>query len=172
MTQITAQGQKIFLEKVTIPGSKLENCYRIDQDIYRVEQPSAEDFKALEKFGIREALNLRNWHSDDNEAEGTNIKLHRIATRAMTIDEADITKALKIIQNRKGPILFHCLHGSDRTGAVCAMYRIVFQNIPKEEAIREMTEGGFGFHSIFNQIIYMIRRADINKIKKELNLIH
>lgn len=171
-TQITAQGQKIFLEKVAIPGSKLTNCYRIDEHVYRADQPSSSDFKALEKFGIREVLNLRYWHSDDDEAQGTNIKLHRIETRAMTIDEAEITKALKIIQNRKGPIVFHCLHGSDRTGAVCAMYRIVFQNISKEEAIREMTEGGFGFHFIFNQIVDVIRRADVNKMKKELNLNH
>ena len=84
------------------------------------------------------------------------------------IDEEDIVKALRIIKNRKGPILIHCWHGSDRTGAVIAMYRIVFQGWSKENAIKEMTEEGFGFHRQFSQIIDMINRADIAAIKRKL----
>lgn len=165
---LSAQAQKTTAQKVTIPGSALRNCYRIDTDIYRCEQPMPDDFKALEKYGIKEVINLRYWHSDDDEAAGTRLKLHRIATRAISIDEEDIIKILRIIKNRKGPVVFHCLHGSDRTGAVCAMYRIVFQHVPKETAIKEMTDGGFGFHVIFSQIIDMIREADITKIRQEL----
>lgn len=39
-------------------------------------------------------------------------------------------------------------HGSDRTGTMCALYRIAVQGWSKEDAIREMTAGGFGFHRI------------------------
>ena len=54
------------------------------------EQPSHEDFKALEKYGIGEALNLRNRHSDDDEAAGTNVKLHRVKTKAHSINEEQL----------------------------------------------------------------------------------
>ena len=158
-------------EKVVLPGSGLDNFYRVDTGVYRANQPSATDFILLERYGIKEVLNLRNWHDDEDEAKGTTIKLHRLKTRASKINEKDIVKALRIIQGRKGPILIHCWHGSDRTGAVIAMYRIVFQGWSKEDAIREMTKGGFGFHEQFNQIIDMIHRADIAAMKRELGIV-
>ncbi len=161
-------GQKA--EKITLSGSGLDNFYRVDTGVYRANQPSATDFVLLERYGIKEILNLRNWHSDDDEAKGTALKLHRLKTRASKIDEEDIVKALRIIKNRKGPILIHCWHGSDRTGAVIAMYRLVFQGWSKENAIKEMTEEGFGFHRQFSQIIDMINCADIAAIKRKLEV--
>lgn len=68
-------------------------------------------------------------------------KAHSISGRRMIQHYA----LLKIVMP---PIIFHCHHGSDRTGAVCALYRIVFQNVSKEDAIREMIEGEYGFHRI------------------------
>lgn len=69
-------GQNINAEKITVPDSKLTNLYQIDSGVYRSEQPSDADFKALEKYGIREVLNLRNRHSDDDEAAGTLSLIH------------------------------------------------------------------------------------------------
>lgn len=161
-------SQNLKAEKITIPGSELTNLYRIDSGVYRSEQPSDKDFKALEKYGIKESLNLRNRHSDDDEAAGTSVKLHRVKMKAHGVSEEELIRALRIIKNRKAPIVIHCHHGSDRTGAVCAFYRILFQNVSKEAAIREMTEGGFGFHRIYKNIIRRIREADIERIKKEV----
>ena len=77
-------------------------------------------------------------------------------------------EALRIIKNRKAPIVIHCHHGSERTGAVCALYRVVFQNVSKEDAIHEMTEGGFGFHRIYKNIIRRIKEADIEQIRRKV----
>ncbi len=57
-------------------------------------------------------------------------------------------------------------------GAVAAMYRMVFQHIPKQQAIDEMVDGIFGFHMIFDNIIDTIKEANIRKIRKTLNLKH
>lgn len=165
---VSAYGQSFNAEKITIPGSELVNLFQIDSGIYRSEQPSAVDFKALEKYGICEVLNLRNRHSDDDEAAGTKLKLHRLKMKAHSLSEDQLISALRIIHNRKGPLVFHCHHGSDRTGAVCAMYRIVFQGVSKQKAIKEMTEGGFGFHRIYKNIIRRIEKADIERIKREV----
>ena len=165
---ISIFSQNLEVEKITLPDSELTNLYKIDSGVYRSEQPSHEDFKALEKYGIGEALNLRNRHSDDDEAAGTNVKLHRVKTKAHSINEEQLIEALRIIKNRKAPIVIHCHHGSDRTGAVCALYRVVFQNVSKEDAIHEMTEGGFGFHRIYKNIIRRIKEADIEQIRRKV----
>ncbi len=153
---------------IKIDSLGLNNLYQIDKGVFRSEQPGKLDFVRLEKFGITEVLNLRLWHSDEDEAKDTDLILHRVPMRAGNIKERDVVQALKIIQNRKGSILIHCKHGSDRTGLIVAMYRIVFQGYTKEQAIREMTEGGFGFHTIYTNIIDYIQQADIEKIKNQL----
>ena len=157
---ISIFSQNLEVEKITLPDSELTNLYKIDSGVYRSEQPSHEDFKALEKYGIGEALNLRNRHSDDDEAAGTNVKLHRVKTKAHSINEEQLIEALRIIKNRKAPIVIHCHHGSDRT--------VVFQNVSKGDAIHEMTEGGFGFHRIYKNIIRRIKEADIEQIRRKV----
>lgn len=161
-------AQAFKAEKLSLPESVLSNFYEIDKGVYRSEQPSPTDFMALQKFGIREVLNLRRWHSDDDEAKGTTLTLHRVKTNAHDISEEELTAALRIIKQRKGPILIHCRHGSDRTGAVCALYRIVFQGVSKEDAIHEMVNGGFGFHGIYKNIIRTIRQMDVARVRQTL----
>lgn len=161
---------ELIAEKIVLPNCRLKNFYRIGDGVFRSDQPSYACFRELEKFGIQEVLNLRNRHNDNNEAKGTEIRLHRLRTKASKIKESDLIEALKIIRDRKGPILIHCWHGSDRTGAVCAMYRIIFQRISKAQAIHEMVEGIFGFHMIFDDIIDVIGHTNASRIGKELQI--
>lgn len=74
LISVSAYSQSLHAEKITVPGSELVNMYQIDSGVYRSDQPSGSDFKALEKYGICEVLNLRNRHSDDDEAKGTDRK--------------------------------------------------------------------------------------------------
>ena len=46
---ISIFSQNLKVEKITLPDSELTNLYKIDSGVYRSEQPSHEDFKALEK---------------------------------------------------------------------------------------------------------------------------
>ncbi|MDR1055292.1 MAG: tyrosine-protein phosphatase [Prevotellaceae bacterium] len=151
-----------------VKGLKLNNIYKVDEGIYRAEQPNNEEFKELEKFGIKEALNLRFWYNDAKEADGTKLILHRVNMNAHDINNHDIIEALRIIKNRKGDILVHCKHGSDRTGAVFAMYRIIFQGWSKEAAIEEMKQGGYGYHRIYFNIVNYIYKADIDKLEEQV----
>ena len=91
-------GQNLKADKIILSDSDLTNLYQIDSGVYRSEQPSKEGFKALEKYGIGEVLNLRNRHSDDDEAKGTSIKLHRVKTKAHSISEKQLIQALRIIK--------------------------------------------------------------------------
>ena len=87
------------------------------------------------------------------------------------VSQEQLIDALRIIKNRKGPVLLHCWHGSDRTGATVAAYRIVFNNWTKAQAIDEMINGGYGYHiNFYPQLIPFIEQLNISDIKKELNI--
>ena len=61
-------------EKITLGNKcRLKNFYRIGDGVYRSDQPSAACFRELEKFGMREILNLRCYHTDTKEAQGTSL---------------------------------------------------------------------------------------------------
>ena len=77
----------------------------------------------------------------------------------------------KIVTNPKRiPVLVHCQHGADRTGIICALYRIIIQGWTKEDAIKEMNQGGFGFHQIWNNLVKWIENLDIEAIRKKAEL--
>lgn len=55
-----------------------KNCYRLSPELYRSGQPGGDGFKALEKLGLKSVLNLREYHSDADEAEHTGLRLYRM----------------------------------------------------------------------------------------------
>lgn len=164
--QLQTQAQK---SEINITPT-LENLYKVDDGIYRSNQPTALQFKSLEMNGIKEVLNLRRFHSDTDDAKNTNLTLHHIKVRASQVNDNHLLEAMRIIRDRKGDILVHCHHGSDRTGVVIATYRIIFQDWSKEDAIAEMKKEEFGFHSIFSNLPKLIQNLDIENFKKELGL--
>ena len=151
-----------------VKSTYVKNFYRVDNGIYRCAQPDKKAFAELEKLGIKEVLNLRNYHDDKEKAENTRLKLHRVKMNAGEPNYDDVLAALRIIKERKGDIVIHCWHGSDRTGLVVAMYRIVFQGWEKEVAIDELVNGNYGYHSIYKDILTFIRSVDIEKLKQDL----
>ncbi|NOQ35467.1 MAG: protein tyrosine phosphatase [Methylococcaceae bacterium] len=155
---------------LSIIGTELDNFYWVDAGIYRSEQPDDDNFSNLSKLGIKEILNLREYHSDD-EAEEHHFKVHRVKMNAAKVTAAQLLESLKIIKNRKKPILIHCWHGSDRTGVTVAAYRMVFQNWTKEQAIDEMVNGNYGYHSsIYPNLLVLLKSIDIAKMRKDLGL--
>ena len=155
-----------------IINSKLENFYKISEQLYRSEQPDDKAFVQLQKFGIKTVLNLRKHHSDDDEAKDTKIKLYHLKLAARNLTEKDLLDALTIINNSQEPILIHCWHGSDRTGVVAAAYRMVFQNWTSTQAIDEFINGGYGYHQwAFPNLVELLKSLDIKQMQKDLGII-
>jgi hypothetical protein len=67
-------------------------------------------------------------------------------------------------------VLVHCHHGADRTGTMCALYRIAIQGWTKEDAIQEMVQGGYGFHEMWINLPDWIDKLDIESMKKEAGI--
>lgn len=158
-----------WAKPMTLAG--MPNLNQVAPNLYRSAQPTAEGFKsAKSQLHLHTVLNLRESSGDNVLLAGTQIVNLSVPMNAMNITNAEIVAALKIItaEKAKGPILVHCLHGSDRTGVVIAMYRILYQGWSKEQAIDEMRNGGFNFHSIFFNIPTFIQNADIPALKQAL----
>lgn len=151
-----------------ISTTSLTNFFKISTDIYRSEQPDADQFIQLSKFGIVSVLNLREHHTDNSEAKLTSLVLYHVPMEVEDIKDADVVAALKVLRDCDKPVLVHCKHGADRTGLIVAMYRIVFQNWTKEEALDELLHGGFGFHPVFKNIPQYIMKIDVDLLKKQL----
>ncbi len=147
------------------------NLHKVSDDLYRSGQPTAEGMKNLHIMGIKTVVNLRAFHSDRDEIGDTGLLYEHIPMVAWHATEGEAVRFLKIVTDPgKKPVLVHCFHGSDRTGAMVALYRIAVQGWTKEEAIREMTEGGFGFHEVWINLAPWINGLDIGKIRKEAGI--
>ncbi|MEJ2691514.1 MAG: tyrosine-protein phosphatase [Candidatus Thiodiazotropha sp.] len=150
-------------------GIELDNFYRLNKEVYRSKQPDDELMAELEKMGIRSILNLRQYHSDEDEARDTHLKLYHVPVNAGDIDDAFVVTALRAIAEAEKPILIHCWHGSDRTGVVSAMYRLVFQDWPRERAIDEFINGGYGYHaSFYPNIEQYLKQVDVDAIRRQV----
>ncbi|HLP41522.1 MAG TPA: tyrosine-protein phosphatase, partial [Fibrobacteria bacterium] len=146
-------------------GVELGNFYQVSGDVYRSRQPDDEEFTALSAEGIRSVLSLREYHADQDKAP-PGLRLYALPMNAGEIDDAKISKAMLMLAEAPKPVLVHCWHGSDRTGVVIAMYRMVFQDWPREKAIDEFENGGFGYHkSVYPNIERYLETVDVDRFK-------
>jgi len=160
----SAWAQAIALEGVP-------NLHQVSSDLYRSAQPSAPGMKNLKNMGIRTIVNLRSFHSDRDEIGKIDLDYERITMKTWHIDRKEAVRFLRWATDpHRTPVLVHCQHGSDRTGVLCALYRIAVQGWTKDEAIREMTEGGFGFHRIWANLKQWIRKIDVAALKKDAGI--
>ena len=151
--------------------SELQNLYKVSKKVFRSEQPNGKAFHEIQALGITSVLNLRNHHTDNDEAEGTKLLLHLVKIDASSITPEKIYQSLAIIKNSKGPILIHCWHGSDRTGTIIAAYRMAFQNWSKEKAIDEFQNGGYGYRAKrYPNLVELLKSLNVREIQDKLNL--
>jgi protein tyrosine/serine phosphatase len=147
------------------------NLHKVSDTLYRSAQPSAEGMANLKAIGIETIVNLRSFHSDRDKIGKSGLAYEHIYIKAWHPEEEDAVRFLQIVTNpKRTPVLVHCKHGADRTGIMCALYRVAVQGWKKEEALREMTQGGFGFHEIWEDLPSWFENLDIEAIKKKAGI--
>lgn len=146
------------------------NLHKVSDSIYRSEKPDNAGFHFFQEKQMASVLDLRRQHKDLIAVEGSSYKgkLYSVPMKASKMSDKDIIEALRILKTAPKPIVVHCAHGSDRTGVTIAMYRIIFQNWNKDEAIEEMKRGGYNYHWFYPGLITYIQNADINHIKEQV----
>ena len=111
-------------------------------------------------LGIKTVVNLRDNHSDSDEIGGLPLKARRIEIFTGNMKDKYVTDFLSVLDDTNAvPVLVHCQHGADRTGTMCAMYRILREGWTVDDAIDEMKNGGFGYHSVWGNLPRFIRKS-------------
>ena len=141
-----------------IAKNGLPNLFKVSDTLYRGAQPTKEGFPELKKMGIKTIVNLREYHTDEKFIKGMGFNYFQIPTATSKPIKDHYQKVLDIINHPAlQPVFVHCQYGADRTGTAVALYRITVQKWDAEEAIRELQQGGYGYHSIYKEIIKFIR---------------
>jgi protein tyrosine phosphatase (PTP) superfamily phosphohydrolase (DUF442 family) len=146
------------------------NLFKVSDTLYRSAQPTDEALRNVKNLGIVTVVNLRAFHSDRDELDPA-LGYEHIDMKTWHPEREDAVRFLAIVTDpNRTPVLLHCKHGSDRTGAMTAIYRVAVQGWTKGEAIREMTEGGYGFHKVWGNLPDWIQELDIDSIREEAGI--
>ncbi|HVX63817.1 MAG TPA: tyrosine-protein phosphatase [Pirellulales bacterium] len=127
---------------------------RLTDDIYRGRRPTRELLLAAEP-NPRTLLNLESgWYERLNPGV---LKAHELASElgmvqlrlpmsplkppslAQVVEAYEMMNSLDVPR----PLLVHCREGVDRTGVVCAYYRVVAEGWSPADAMQEMLSLGF-----------------------------
>jgi protein tyrosine/serine phosphatase len=145
------------------------NLYQMSPTLYRSALPDRGTVQLLEKLKVGTVINFLP-ESDSSWLSTPGITQVQLPYRTNHVDDADVLATLRAIQTAEsdGPVLMHCKHGSDRTGLMAAMYRVVVQGWSKEDALNEMTQGGFGDSTHFKDGVRYMMKADVEKLRAAL----
>ena len=164
-----ANRPETWAQPVTLSG--VPNLYRVSGELYRGDQPTSQGMQNLKNLGLKTIINLRSFHTDRDEIGQTGLAYEHIYMKAWHPEDEDTVRFLKIVTDpKRAPVLVHCQHGADRTGTMIAVYRIIVQGWSKAAAIREMTQGGFGFHPTWSNLPKWIQKLDIDRLRKQAGI--
>ncbi|HEX5137143.1 MAG TPA: DUF5329 family protein [Planctomycetota bacterium] len=166
---VGAARARAWAEAISKPG--LPNLHRVGKNLYRGAQPTAPGIRELKAMGVKTIVNLRSMHSDKDLLGDTGLGSVEIPCHAWHPEEEDVVAFLKTVADEtKGPFFVHCQHGADRTGMMVAIYRVVCEGWKKEDAIDEMTQGGFGFHPLWRGLPKYVREIDVDALRKKAGI--
>jgi protein tyrosine/serine phosphatase len=157
-----------WAEPMIVEG--VPNLHRLSPTLYRSEQPTALGMKNLEKLGIRTVINLRHFNHDDEEVKGTSLRTERVKILTWRVGDKHVIEVMRMLKKTEnGPFLIHCQHGADRTGLMSAMYRILEQGWTPDDALKELVDGGYGYHSMCKNIVRYVRSVDVPKLRSAID---
>jgi protein tyrosine phosphatase (PTP) superfamily phosphohydrolase (DUF442 family) len=158
-----------------VDGTSVSNLYRVEDGLYRGAQPTPAGFKELVALGVRSVLDLAGGPGDDTliekGVEKGSLTLFHVPMSAFGLRDDRVLDALRIMADPKNrPLLIHCQHGADRTGAMVALYRVVVQGWTAENAVEEMNRGGYHHSGLFKNLETYVLKADAAAIRQKLGL--
>jgi protein tyrosine phosphatase (PTP) superfamily phosphohydrolase (DUF442 family) len=164
-TEAALASERDWAQQLELPG--VDNLHKVSDFLYRGAQPTKEGMQQLKKLGIKTIVNLRSFHSDRAEIGDTGLSYEHIYMKTWHAEDKEVVRFLNIVTDpNRTPVFVHCRRGADRTGTMCAIYRVAVQNWRKDEAIEEMVKGGFGFYTRWQNLIDYIGELDIEQIKR------
>lgn len=152
------------------PLPQVSNLHQVTPVLYRSAKLDSADVAQLRALGVKTVISLRSFHSDTQVLEGSGIRAVRIPINTWAIRDQHVIETMRSIRSaeQQGPVLLHCLHGADRTGMMAAMYRMLYQGWPREKAIDELKNGGYGYHAVWKNIERYLSRVNIDELRARI----
>jgi protein tyrosine/serine phosphatase len=168
VAQPASQRSPDWARQMIVPG--ITNFYQVTTNLYRGAQPTADGMRQLKRLGIKTVISLRALHSDKDVVDGTGLKSVRLEMTPLHVNEDEVVDFLKVVTDTNNlPAFVHCQRGADRTGTMCAMYRIVVCGWTKQQALQEMEQGGFHFSPVWQDLVNFVEKADVAEIKRRVS---
>ena len=151
LVAFTARSAAAQQAVVDVPIARF---HQVDEHLYRGAQPTTLGLTRLHALGIRTILNIR----DDGDAAVENerriveslgmrfvhipIKDGNIFNWSRRIPAETVRHFFEALGSAPGPVFIHCKRGTDRTGALVAIYRIARNGWDTARALKEANERG------------------------------
>ncbi|MBE3026427.1 protein-tyrosine-phosphatase [Janthinobacterium sp. BJB1] len=152
------------------PLPHVSNLHQVTPVLFRSAKLDSADVAQLQTLGVKTVISLRSFHSDTQVLDGSGIRAVRIPINTWAIRDKHVIETMRSIRaaEQQGPVLLHCLHGADRTGLMAAMYRMLYQGWPREKAIDELKNGGYGYHAVWKNIESYLKRVDVAALRAQI----
>jgi len=108
--------------------------------LYRSAQPDWWGYDDLSLMGVKTVVQLNAGDFGFREPEHNDLKFVRYAMKVEKPYDFQVREIVDIIDNKlnEGSVLTHCTYGRDRTGLICAAFRIIKEGWSYAEAYDEM----------------------------------
>ena len=121
------------------------NRHRIGMRAWRSAQPAPHQIRAMTRRGLRTIINLRGeracgsyWTERDTCREH-GVALVNFQVRSREAPSRETIKAARDLFERiEYPVLMHCKSGADRAGLMSVLYLHIAEQVPIEEARRQL----------------------------------
>jgi protein tyrosine/serine phosphatase len=143
-----------WARRIEIAG--VGNFAEVAPGLYRGDQPTAEGYASLKTLGVKTVINLRLGFAEKDAVTAAGLDYLEIPLKAdlggsRPPSHDEITRFLTcVLDVTKRPVFFHCAHGEDRTGTMCAIYRIEVCHWSPRVALAEMRS--FGFNRVWDAL--------------------
>jgi tyrosine-protein phosphatase SIW14 len=152
-TQVDNSSNQETWSSLPKPNDDIPNFHEVHPWLFRGGQPNQDGMHRLYDMGVRTVIDLR---SDPNQIASEQQVCQAHGMRFISIpmsasrspSQQAISKFLSIVDGASkkgdnGAVFVHCHHGSDRTGAMIAIYRMQHDHYSYDQANSEMMKYGF-----------------------------
>lgn len=129
-------------KRLAIPG--IENTFLVTPTLYSGGAPEGqEDFKELQKLGIRTVISVDGTSPDVESAKNSGMKYVHLPVGYDGIKTPIAYKIAKAVQSSSGPVYIHCHHGLHRGPTAVAVVRLCLEpDYTPADALAWMTQAG------------------------------
>lgn len=154
-------------DRAVDPETGILNFAKVSDSLYRGGHPSAEGFAKLKALGVRTVVSLRTFNVHRSRLEGLGLRYVHISFKASHAEDEDVVRFLKVMADPANhPVFVHCKWGTDRSGLMAAVYRMVVEGWPRERAIAEMR--AMGYEDKWPQMRDYLERLDAAALRRKV----